>query len=86
MQFGLALAGAYNGMTVILGNWRTDIEQNQSWQLENQLLLKLFRFWLGVYAVEQNYEAYNLELDAIALPQFIQPRQSLKIISQLLLN
>ncbi|NJO97793.1 MAG: hypothetical protein HC764_18845 [Pleurocapsa sp. CRU_1_2] len=28
------LSGAYNGMTVILDNWRTDIEQNQSWQLE----------------------------------------------------
>ncbi|NJR45154.1 MAG: hypothetical protein HC775_04745 [Hyellaceae cyanobacterium CSU_1_1] len=80
------LSGAYNGMTVILDNWRTDIEQNQSWQLENHLLLKLLRFWLGVYAVEQNYGAYNLELDAIALPQFIQPRQSLKIISQLLSN
>ncbi|PSB12658.1 hypothetical protein C7B62_00825 [Pleurocapsa sp. CCALA 161] len=80
------LSGAYNGMTAILGNRRTDIEQNHSWQLENHLLLKLLRFWLGVYAVEQNYEAYNLELDAIALPQFIQPRQSLKIISQLLSN
>lgn len=80
------LSGAYNGMTVILDNWRTDIEQNQSWQLENHLLLKLLRFWLGVYDVEQNYGAYNLELDAIALPQFIQPRQSLKIISQLLSN
>lgn len=80
------LSGAYNGMTVILDNWRTDIEQNQSWQLENHLLLKLLRFWLGVYDVEQNYGAYNLELDAIALPQFIQTRQSLKIISQLLSN
>lgn len=80
------LSGAYNGMTVILGNWRTDIEQNQSWQLENHLLLKLLRFWLGIYAVEQNYAAYNLNLDAIALPKFIQPRQSLKIISQLLSN
>lgn len=80
------LSGAYNGMTVILDNWRTDVEQNQSWQLENHLLLKLLRFWLGVYDVEQNYGAYNLELDAIALPQFIQTRQSLKIISQLLSN
>jgi hypothetical protein len=76
------LSGAYNGMTTISGNWRAEIEQNQSWDLENHLLLKLFKFWLGIYTVEQNNESYNLELDAIASPQFIQPRQSLKIISQ----
>ena len=76
------LSGAYNGMTTISGNWRAEIEQNQSWDLENHLLLKLFRFWLGIYPSEQNNESYNLELDAIASPQFIQPRQSLKIISQ----
>ena len=76
------LSGAYNGVTTISGNWRAEIEQNQSWDLENHLLLKLFRFWLGIYLPEQNNESYNLELDAIASPQFIQPRQSLKIISQ----
>jgi hypothetical protein len=76
------LSGAYNGVTTISGNWRAEIEQNQSWDLENHLLLKLFRFWLGIYPSEQNNESYNLELDAIASPQFIQPRQSLKIISQ----
>ena len=76
------LSGAYNGVTKISGNWRAEIEQNQSWDLENHLLLKLFRFWLGIYPSEQNNESYNLELDAIASPQFIQPRQSLKIISQ----
>jgi hypothetical protein len=76
------LSGAYNGVTTISENWRAEIEQNQSWDLENHLLLKLFRFWLGIYTVEQNNESYNLELDAIALPQFIQPRQTLKIISQ----
>lgn len=76
------LSGAYNGVTTISGNWRAEIKQNQSWDLENHLLLKLFRFWLGIYPSEQNNESYNLELDAIASPQFIQPRQSLKIISQ----
>jgi hypothetical protein len=76
------LSGAYNGMTTISENWRAEIEQNQSWDLENHLLLKLFRFWLGIYPSEPNNESYNLELDAIASPQFIQPRQSLKIISQ----
>ncbi|MEY4517740.1 MAG: hypothetical protein RLZZ499_339 [Cyanobacteriota bacterium] len=76
------LSGAYNGVTKISGNWRAEIEQNQSWDLENHLLLKLFRFWLGIYPSEQNNESYNLELDAIASPKFIQSRQSLKIISQ----
>lgn len=78
------LSGAYNGMAAISGNWRTDIEQNQSWDLENYLLLKLFRFWLGIYPGEENNQSsYSIELDAIALPQVIQPRQCLKIISQL---
>lgn len=76
------LSGAYNGMTTISGNWRAEIAQNQSWDLENHLLLKQFRFWLGIYPSKQNNESYNLELDAIAPPQFIQPRQNLKIISQ----
>jgi hypothetical protein len=76
------LSGAYNGMTVISHNWRTEIKQSQNWNLENQLLLKLFKFWLGIYTVEGEYQSYNLELDAIASVQFIQSRQSLKIISQ----
>lgn len=76
------LSGAYNGVTTISGIWRAEITQNQNWDLENRLLLKLFRFWSGIYLPEQNNESYNLELDAIASPQFIQPRQSLKIISQ----
>jgi hypothetical protein len=75
------LSGAYNGMTVISHNWRTQIKQSQSWNLENQLLLKLFRSWLGIYNVEGEDQFYNLELDAIAPAQFIQSRQSLKIIS-----
>jgi hypothetical protein len=76
------LSGAYNGMAMISGTWRVEIAHNQNWDLENRLLLKLFRFWSGIYLPEQNNESYNLELDAIASPQFIQPRQSLKIISQ----
>jgi hypothetical protein len=76
------LSGAYNGMTTISGNWRAKIEQNQSWHLENDLLLKSFRFWLGIYAVNRDQQSCKLELNAIASPQFIQPRQSLKIISQ----
>lgn len=74
------LSGAYNGMKIISQGWKT--EQEQHWHLENQLLTKLFRSWLGVYATKENYELYNPKLDAIARPRLIQPRQNLKIISQ----
>jgi hypothetical protein len=76
------LSGAYNGMKLISQGWNTEPEQEQYWHIENQLLTKLFKSWLGVYAVEKNHEHYNLEFDAIARPRLIQPRQHLKIISQ----
>ncbi|NJL52663.1 MAG: hypothetical protein HC930_11385 [Hydrococcus sp. SU_1_0] len=82
------LSGAYNGMAVISRGWTIDQEQDWCWQLEDQLLLKLFKHWLGVYTVEGDYESYNLKLDAIAPPKFIQLRRHSKkiIISQNLKN
>jgi hypothetical protein len=76
------LSGAYNGMKIISQGWKPELDQKQHWHLENQLLTKLFKSWLGVYTTEENHGSYNPKLDAIALPQLIQPRQNLKIISQ----
>ena len=76
------LSGAYNGMTSISCNWRFEIENSSCWHQENQLLVKLFKSWLGIYDAEKNDVTHNLDLEAIAPPRLIQPRQSLKIISQ----
>ncbi|NJL52707.1 MAG: hypothetical protein HC930_11730, partial [Hydrococcus sp. SU_1_0] len=80
------LSGAYNGMALISQSWSVNPEQDpeaeSNGQLENQLLTKLFKSWLGIYATEGDSESYNLKLNAIALPKVIQPRQKLKIISQ----
>jgi hypothetical protein len=76
------LSGAYNGMKLISQGWKTEPDQEQHWYSENQLLTKLFKSWLGIYATKKNYERYNLKLEAIARPRLIQPRQHLKIISQ----
>lgn len=76
------LSGAYNGMAKVSRAWRTNQEQQKNEDLESRLFQKLFKSWLGVYAVEGNYAVYNSKLDAIALPKLIQPRQTLNIISQ----
>ncbi len=75
-------SGAYNGMTVIPYNWRIRMSQNPNYSSENQLVSKLFKTWLGIYSIDSNQESYNQELYAVASPQMIQPRQTLKIISQ----
>ena len=76
------LSGAYNSIIGIPWNWRTSISQNPNYSSENQLVIKLFKTWLGIYSIDSNQESYNQELDAVASPQMIQPRQTLKIISQ----
>ena len=76
------LSGAYNGIIGIPWNWRASISQNPNYSSENQLVMKLFKTWLGIYSIDSNQESYNQELDAVASPQMIQPRQTLKIISQ----
>lgn len=76
------LSGTYNGMTTISKHWRVGINNHQHWHAEQDILVKLFKSWLGVYSEENNNVNYDLELNAIALPGSIQPRQGLKIISQ----
>ncbi len=76
------LSGTYNGITGIPHNWRINISQNQNYAVENQTVIKLFKAWLGIYSINSNQELYNQELDAVASPQMIQPRRTLKIISQ----
>ena len=76
------LSGAYNGMARISLAWRTKKESQQNADLENQLFQKLFQSWSGVYGVEGNHTTYNSHLEAIALPQIIQSRSTLNIISQ----
>lgn len=76
------LSGAYNGITGIPHNWRINISQNQNYASENQTVIKLFKAWLGIYSINSNQELYNQELDAVASTQMIQPRKTLKIISQ----
>lgn len=77
------LSGAYNGMTRISRNWQVAKEQKQDEQLENHLLVKIFRSWLGIHGGGMDQITHNWKLDAIAPPGLIQPRRSLKIISQL---
>lgn len=76
------LSGAYNGITGVPDKWRTIAEENLAYREESQLASKLFKAWLGIYSVTNHQESYNRELCAVATPQIIQPRQTLKIISQ----
>ena len=76
------LSGAYNGMTGIPQKWRTIAERHStSYRSETKLAVKLFRAWLGVYLADCQ-ELGAREFHAVALPRLIQPRESLKIISQ----
>ncbi len=76
------LSGAYNSIIGIPWNWRASISHHPNYSSENQLVMKLFKTWLGIYSIDSNQESYNQELNAVASPQMIQPRQTLKIISQ----
>ena len=76
------LSGTYNGMARISVNWRIDT-QPSSQDKENLLFIRLYKFWLGVYATDANIERWDLAVNAIATARGIQPRPSLKIISQL---
>lgn len=75
------LSGAYNGMAGIPLSWKKMADKNTAYPLASQTALKLFRAWLGIYRAESEPES-NLETQAIALPNLIQTRKSLKIISQ----
>ena len=75
------LSGAYNGMTAIPGTWRMIANRSSIYRKESKLGVKLFHNWLGIY--RGNLQQFSdRELHAVAVSQLIQPRQSLKIISQ----
>ena len=76
------LSGAYNGLTGIPWNWRSSFCHNPDLSSENQLIEQLFKKWLGIYSIHSNEDFYNQKLCAVAIPQIIQPRINLKIISQ----
>lgn len=69
--------GKWSKKSVIQGG-----DRHQKYLLENEVLVKLCKAWLGIYAPNSNQELYNQELDAVANPKMIQPRQTLNIISQ----
>ena len=77
------LSGAYNGMARISVNWRIDSEPSPRSSREHDLFIKLFKSWLGIYAPDKNAELCDLGVNAIAPARSIQPRPSLRIISQL---
>ena len=77
------LSGAYNGMARISVNWRIDSELNPQKSQEHNLFIKLYKFWSGIYAIDSDVKLWNCEVNAIAPARSIQPRSSLRIISQL---
>ena len=76
------LSGAYNGLMGIPWNWRSRFCHHPDFTSENQLIEQLFKKWLGIYSIHSNDDFYNQKLCAVAIPQIIQPRKSLKVISQ----
>ena len=76
------LSGAYNGVTDIPWSWRAIADKNQTYQQAQHTAMNLYKTWLGIYSLETSQAAYNHELDAVASLNIIQPRKSLKIISQ----
>lgn len=85
------ISGAYNGMTGIPGSWRTinlphvtsgeAIANAQTYQQAKLIVRKLWKSWLGIYSHNEQL-LYDQQLHAVALPNIIQPRKTLKIISQ----
>ncbi|GAB4241431.1 MAG: hypothetical protein Kow0049_30060 [Stanieria sp.] len=73
-----ALAGAYNGMTGIPLNWRLASQNNAFYQRLEQQSQRLLATWSGMY--QPNLETISTSIFAAA--GVIQPRSSLKIISQ----
>ncbi len=76
------LSGAYNGVTGIPWSWRAIADTNQTHQQAQHTAMNLYKTWLGIYSPKTSQALYNHELDAVASTNIIQPRQSLKIISQ----
>jgi hypothetical protein len=74
-----ALAGAYNSLNGIPLGWRVAIGRHPLGHSQAQQIKKIFSLWSGAY---QSDRSEILESMAIASPSAIQPRPSLKIISQ----
>lgn len=77
-----AISGAYNGMTGIPRCWSIIANHNQAYQQAKKTTQELFATWLGIYSTDNHQFLFDQELHAVASPQIIQPRSSLKIISQ----
>lgn len=85
------ISGAYNGMTGIPGSWKTinlphitsakAIANAQTYQQAQSIGRELWKSWLGIYS-HNDQLLYDQQLHAVALPNIIQPRKTLKIISQ----
>jgi hypothetical protein len=86
------ISGAYNGMTGIPGSWRAIslphvpsasaiANYHQTYQQAKSTGRELWKSWLGIYS-HNDQPVYDQQLHAVALPNIIQPRKALKIISQ----
>ncbi|MGV2831060.1 hypothetical protein [Myxosarcina sp. GI1(2024)] len=74
------LSGAYNSLAGIPTSWQMFGNHNQIYRQEQKTAVNLFNYWLGVYLLQK--PANNCNLTVVATPKIIQPRSSLKIISQ----
>ena len=72
------LAGAYNSVAGIPPYW-LNLNQNHFWMLDTLTRIKqFFNFWSGAY----HDDAYLPIASVIAIPNSLQPRPNLKLISQ----
>ena len=77
------ISGAYNGMRGVPNNWLFLLSRDRSWRQIQNTARKLFETWLGTYnPMNNNSFVCDPELEAIAVPNIIQARQNLQIISQ----
>jgi hypothetical protein len=76
------ISGAYNGMTGIPWSWRAIANHNSTYQQVKSTGVELWKSWLGIYSHKEQQFLYDQQLHAVALPNIIQPRKALKIISQ----
>ncbi len=77
-----AVSGAYNGLAGIPRKWDRFGNQNQAYQQAKKTAQQLFTTWLGICVPENNQFFDDSSVNAVALPNMIQPRTSLNIISQ----
>lgn len=77
------ISGAYNGVARIPGKWLDAANANQFCQQAQKTIEQLYKNWLGTLDPSNNKLSYDPETDVVAFPQLIQPRSSLKIISQI---